>query len=612
MNRNQIEIRFLSSSKEIGKSFHNSNEKIKEVFKKFTNQTNINFNAAKFLLNEKILNKEDYDKPISHFASVVNNNILNIKIDNIYETRLNPQVSDKKTDSKNYVINDNDNDLNHNPVISNNNNINDNHSKNNDNKLNKNNNIPNNNEISGIAYSSEIHNIGRVKKDVNIEIGNNKFDKTFDNSSADRTNKKETLDNINGRNQIKEKEKKNNDSCFKKNKKIFLIILIAGIILIIALIIVLVVVLKKKKKVKDDIVHCEMENCLICEESKYSKYCLNCNYGFELHNGECIQYAFVATYNYPDNSYGQILNPNKIDSLYAMKTYYFSYPTSEYFFHDYEDKKVYFYLKENENVSLSYLFEGIENLIDFSFNEDYINNFTIIDMQGMFLNCISLTYISFYPFEGNDLVDISYLFSNCTSLESLNLSSLISQNVKDMGNMFSDCIGLISLDISNFDSQNVINMTNLFYNCENLTSIDLSNLNTKNVEFMNYMFYNCSSLESLNLLNFNTENVKDMGNMFSGCISLTSLALYNFNTQNVETMEYMFSFCTSLEKLDLSNFRTYNVINMTGMFYNCSSLMYLDISNFVPYNVINKDYMFYNCSSLIEVYSKFGILPEMP
>ena len=88
-------------------------------------------------------------------------------------------------------------------------------------------------------------------------------------------------------------------------------------------------------------------------------------------------------------------------------------PNSEFYFNQAQNHIVYYYILENNNISLSYLFENIITLIDFALNDEYINNFNIQDVQGMFFGCSVLKQISFGNFEGQNVTDISHLFSNC-------------------------------------------------------------------------------------------------------------------------------------------------------------------------------------------------------
>ena len=376
---------------------------------------------------------------------------------------------------------------------------------------------------------------------------------------------------------------------------------------------------KKKEKEKNIIYtsYCN-ENCLDCGISSSKRQeCVKCKEDFDLYEGKCIVYTFSATFDvhfinekikiYNNDSYHR-------SNLYAIKVdNKIISPTTEYNFNSKNQQLVYFYFYENTSISLNNMFYNITRLIYFSFNKNYINNFTIINMNSMFNKCISLKKMFFGSFKGNKVTDISYLFSdcisltsikignfnsslvtsmkylfnNCSSLKYIDLSHLNTNKVTDMSRMLAHCNSLNSLNIHNFKTQNVINMKGMFYNCSSLTSLDLINFNTHNVEKMNYMFYNCKSLVSLNLQNFNTINVVDMDFMFSNCISLISLNIKNFNTENVESMAYMFYNCSSLISLDLSNFNITKVNNINSLLYLCDSLIYIDISGFIYNNILD-------------------------
>ena len=133
---------------------------------------------------------------------------------------------------------------------------------------------------------------------------------------------------------------------------------------------------------------------------------MSCKDEFELFNGECIQYAFIATYNISNsNDLIRIFNPERNNDLYAMKfNNNLSSPNPEVIL-DSSNNTIYFYLEEDNHISLSYLFENIYELVDFAFNDKYINNISITDMKGMFSGFNSLINIFFFPFKGKDLID---------------------------------------------------------------------------------------------------------------------------------------------------------------------------------------------------------------
>ena len=58
------------------------------------------------------------------------------------------------------------------------------------------------------------------------------------------------------------------------------------------------------------------------------------------------------------------------------------------------NNRVYYYLNEKLSIDLSNLFENINQLIDFSFNNKYMDNFNIKFMHGMFSVCTSLKSLS--------------------------------------------------------------------------------------------------------------------------------------------------------------------------------------------------------------------------
>ena len=111
-----------------------------------------------------------------------------------------------------------------------------------------------------------------------------------------------------------------------------------------------------------------------------------------------------------------------------------------------------------------------------------------------------------------------------------------SSNVVNMKGMFYECISLTSIDLSNLNTGKVANMELLFAGCHNLLSLDLSHFDTRNVKTIANIFEDCTSLTQINLSNFITDNVNDMSFMFFGCTALSSIDLSHFNTKQTTTM----------------------------------------------------------------------------
>ena len=117
-------------------------------------------------------------------------------------------------------------------------------------------------------------------------------------------------------------------------------------------------------------------------------------------------------------------------------------------------------------------------------------------------------------------IDFCFQYKNKGKYE---IKIIYKQHLKNMNSMFLECPSLTYLNLSNFNTINVNSMNCIFNQCHSLISLNLSYFNTKNVINMENIFNNCSSLVSLNLSNFNTINVNNMRYNFSECFSLIFL-----------------------------------------------------------------------------------------
>ena len=395
------------------------------------------------------------------------------------------------------------------------------------------------------------------------------------------------------------------------------------------------------------------DRCNLCDSNNLDN-CLSCKEDFDLIEGECIPYTFYIIYNVT-RYYEEItlFNYRRLNDIYALKIEdNIINPNIVYTFPDRRKYTVYYYFQEKTVISLTSMFESVSKIIDFSFNNKYLNNFYIKDMKRMFAlcptltkltidftninaiylkeidnlfysvqslitinlinlnennlanmskifyNCQNLKEVNFHNFNTEKVVNMSYMFYYVYNLEYLDLSSFKTSKVSDMRSMFYLCYKLESLYISNFDTKNVINMREMFSQCRALTSLNTKIFNTEIVTDISYMFYNCEGLTSLDLSKMNTQKVTDMDSIFNQCVSLQYLNIDNFNTENVISMQYMFNVCSSLTSLNLKNFDTKNVKYFRRMFGRCRSLTSIDISNFKPENIQSANKMFYDCNNL--------------
>jgi surface protein len=376
---------------------------------------------------------------------------------------------------------------------------------------------------------------------------------TSNNSSDSKGHIKTKIENIEESMISKIPTKRYSKSCKKK-------IIFGSITIVVLLIILIIILIKKLPKPPPE------QKKIICGKD------------FDLFNEKCIVPAFYSVYDadYFDEIIN-LFNPNLKKNLLAMKiNNTIMTPQSSIKFNNTSNNIVYYYMNENISISLSNMFENCDKLIDFSFNNKYINNYIITDLKGMFNGCISLTSISIYLSNGKNINDISYLFSNCIDLISVNITILNSNNIKYMNNLFNNCTSLININMK------FLNYSN-FSNSENLRILESENyyFSTINLVDMSNMFYNCISLITLDISKFNTKNVINMSNMFFNCKNLKNLLISNFNTQNAKYMDSMFYNCSSLTSLNVTNFNINNIYNMQKMFYGCNSLKYTNISNFI-------------------------------
>lgn len=374
------------------------------------------------------------------------------------------------------------------------------------------------------------------------------------------------------------------------------------------------------------------DKCLACSDE--TNECLTCNPLFELVDGKCVpNYSFKAVYHTEKEN-------EKIDLIYkSMQKYIFemsidnkiSSNQSYYVFPTPGEHTVYFKLDESKLTSTTEMFSYVKKMTSIYFNPKFGGN-NLIDMQGMFYECNSLTSVDLTNFNTENVQSMANMFYNCYSLKQINISNFDTRKVKNMFSMFFNCrslesidlsifetrklnemskmfygSGITSIDISNFNTENVRSFIDLFNGCRNLTSIKISKIRTYNINNMDNMFKGCSSLIKLDLSYFDTSSLTTMHEMFSGCSKLTSINLSSFKTDKITKLVNTFKDCSKLITLDISNFDTSRVSMMEGMFSGCENLFYLDISGFNTSKVYTMKNMFNNCSTLTSLdISKFN------
>ena len=164
------------------------------------------------------------------------------------------------------------------------------------------------------------------------------------------------------------------------------------------IIILLLIIFFKKKNTKNKSNYNELSNYTILNDTIISSTIIEStiannitinnksnifneeNEGLDLYEGKYIFYAFYAIYDINNNSESiKLFNPGKINSLYAMKIEnVIMKPRPNYTFIDFGYNIIYYFLVEDILIDLSYLFSEVEAVIYFSFNQKYIDKYTLI------------------------------------------------------------------------------------------------------------------------------------------------------------------------------------------------------------------------------------------
>ena len=257
--------------------------------------------------------------------------------------------------------------------------------------------------------------------------------------------------------------------------------------------------------------------------------------------------------------------------------------------------------------SISYLFEGCEQLIDISGLRD-IDTSNVTSMSGVFDGCESLQDTSQLINQNtNNVIEIDYMFNNCTNLQ--NITGLKNQNVAnvyDMSTAFCDCSSLRdTTPLKNQNTQKLRDMEDTFSGCSSLTNLDgLSNQTQVQHPTMYNLFQGCSSLEDLTpLRNQNMSNVDDMRDLFHNCTNISDLTpLSNQDMSQADIIFGMFDGCANISDLSpLANQDISNVSDMDTLFKDCIGITDLTPISHQNFGNTSMGSMFAGCTGITSI-----------
>ena len=357
---------------------------------------------------------------------------------------------------------------------------------------------------------------------------------------------------------------------------------------------------------KDDIRECNTGYKLIDSECQKDDI-RECNTGYKFKDGEClVDYFIKATYVSNTDEKVKLISDdyqlNKINKIIIDDIE--EQPTKFHTFKVGGEHTAYFSFspyKKSSSRGGNGLFNGVVNLLSVEFS-DYNENYPDVTFDSMFKNCINLKSVdlSKISLEYNDysnkggkdyssdyFYSMSYMFYNCSSLISLQFPKS-KLNPKEMDYSFAYCSSLKSLVMAVGECSNISKAKSMSNTFRNCTSL-------KSITFFSYneyedyssLFMGCTSLTEL-YFQLNINNTKKMNNMFTDCSSLTTI-------RDIFSSKIQFNKITFLTPICLNSS---DLIDISEMFLGCSSLTSVDLSALVTNNIRVYKGLFYNCNRL--------------
>lgn len=182
---------------------------------------------------------------------------------------------------------------------------------------------------------------------------------------------------------------------------------------------------------------------------------------------------------------------------------------------------------------MNYMFHGCSSLANINLKGIDISH--VEEMYHLFYYCSSLTSIDLDGLNFSNVKYMMNMFRFCNSLTSVDFSKAIpSNNLYDIDSMFSDCKSLTYININNFKTSKLTFLGNLFSDCNSLETIDLSNLDFNHVTKTQYMFYNCKNLKTIYMNNLNKSIINNSDGMFMHCDKLVGGLGTKFDSSKID------------------------------------------------------------------------------
>lgn len=191
-------------------------------------------------------------------------------------------------------------------------------------------------------------------------------------------------------------------------------------------------------------------------------------------------------------------------------------------------------LNTSSVTKMSEMFRECEMITDLDLSAFDTHN--VKEMESMFNGCKKLQSLDVSRFGSEKLTTTKNMFAGCESLKELTLVTPLNNSFKtasviDMEGMFYGCETLTKLDVTNLNTTKVKTMSNMFYGCSSLKILDLRGFNTGSIVNLSNMFNGCADLTTIKCND--TWSATNSTYMFLGCGKLKGAISYDPNKTDV-------------------------------------------------------------------------------
>ena len=188
-------------------------------------------------------------------------------------------------------------------------------------------------------------------------------------------------------------------------------------------------------------------------------------------------------------------------------------------------------------------------------------------MNHTFANCTALEEIILPSVYCNVKVALDSTFEGCTSLKTMvNLNRL--NSISSLSGTFMNCVTLSSITFSSTYDYEPVDMSGAFEGCTSLSNIYKLDM-FRDITSLCRTFAGCSSLKSVGFVSLNQGNCTNAANAFEGCTKLETASGFNY-FNSLTDLTSTFSGCEGMSEISLG-IDPNKVDSISGTFDGCGA-----------------------------------------